>query len=34
MLISRFPTDLKMSGVIAIRKKKDKTNIDNCERYL
>ena len=25
MLISKFPTDLKMSGVIPFRKKKDKT---------
>ena len=29
MLISKFPTDLKMSG-----KKKEKTNIDNYERYV
>ena len=34
MLISKFPTDLKMSGVIPFLKKKDKTNIDNYERYL
>ena len=34
MLISTFPTHLKMSGVIPIRKKKDITNIDNYERYI
>ena len=29
MLISKFPTDLKMSG-----KKKEKTNIESYERYV
>ena len=29
MLISKFPTDLKMSG-----KKKEKTDIESYERYV